>query len=563
MNEKPNSTTLAAGAPPQLAGAARSNTSLVTRALEAVAFVLLFVGLEWLSFLHEQDGYSVTPWNPGLGIAFAMIIYRGVPFVAVFFAGVLAAELTVAQSSLPWRALLAVSMTAVVSYSVMGLAARRRLKLDAPLEGSRDVTVIVIAGVIGAALDAAFLTGVLSMVGGFKQVLEAMLALVVGDLIGIAVFAPLVLRLLQYRMRPLPRPQPKTLAEIVLYVAMIVIALFIALRPAEGWPRDMFYLLFLPVVIASVRFGVDGACASLALVQLGLVTMLHLHGFDLRHFTDYQVMMLVLTLAGLILGGLSSERQAAEAGARRAAQRVAELQAEAARADRFNIVSGMSAALAHEISQPMTAARALARAIEALLRRSDADVERAAANAGKLVEQIDNAGAIVSRMREFLRRGEPHISTVDLGTLLRDSITLARPLAASRQIEISLKLTTDAPPIHVDSIQMQQVIMNLVLNSIEAIAEAQSGEGRIELAAARTEGAIEFAVTDNGIGVPEARAESIFEPLNTSRASGTGLGLPICRSIIEAHGGRIWLHASRPGRTEFRFTIPIEHRHYA
>jgi two-component system sensor kinase FixL len=269
-------------------------------------------------------------------------------------------------------------------------------------------------------------------------------------------------------------------------------------------------------------------------------------------------MMFVLTLTGLIVGGLSSERQAAEAGARRAARRIAELQAEATRVARFNIMSGMSAALAHEINQPFTAARALARAIEEILRRPAADTDRAAANAARLVTHIDTAGAIISRMREFLRRGEPHMSTVELEKLIEDSIALVRPLALSRQIRLTVELPSPAPILHADPIQVQQVIMNLVLNAIESIAESGAVDGRVRVHASCMETEVEIGVVDNGIGIPVARTEHLFEPLNTTRPGGMGLGLSISRSIVEAHGGRIWLHTGSPGLTEFRFTLPFD-----
>jgi signal transduction histidine kinase len=526
--------------------------------LEAAAFVALFVGLEWLSFLHEQDGYSVTPWNPGLGIAFAMIIYRGPLYGLLLFLGVLLIEVFVVHSTPPWPILISIGITVAASYSLAAIAARRWLRLDSPLEGASEVIVIVIAGVLGAAVDAVTLSALLYAVSGYEQLLQSMLPLFVGDVIGIAVFSPLALRLMRYRSQPPAAPRLREVGEAMAYLAVTALALVIALYPAEGWPRDMFYLLFLPIGVASIRFGVDGACASLAAAQLGLITILHFHGFDVGRFTEYQVMMFVLTLTGLIVGGLSSERQAAEAGRRRAARRIAELQAEATRVARFNIMSGMSAALAHEINQPFTAARALARAIEELLRRPGADTDRAAANAASLVTHIDTAGAIINRMRAFLRRGEPHISTVELEKLIEDSIALVRPLALSRQIQLTVQVPSPAPLVYADPIQVQQVLMNLVLNAIESIAESGAPDARVGLRVNCTATEVEIAVLDNGIGIPRERTENLFEPLNTTRPGGMGLGLSISKSIVEAHGGRIWLHSGAPGLTEFRFTLPLE-----
>lgn len=531
--------------------------ALLREALAAVAFVALFVGLEWLSFLHEQGGRSVTPWNPGLGVAFAMVIYRGVPYAALLLVGVLLTELLVVHSPFPWPVALGLSVAVALSYSVAGMAVRRWLSIDTPLDAA-GLVAMVVAGGIAAALDAVTALILIYAHNAFEQYSNVLLPLFIGDLIGIAVFAPLTLRLIQYHLRPPPLPEARAVGEPLGYVALIILALVVALYPAEGWPRDMFYLLFLPVGVASIRFGVDGACASLAVAQIVLVAILHLHRFDVNQFTDYQVTMLVLTLTGLIVGGLASARQAAEEATRRASARIAELQAEATRTARFNIMSSMSAALAHEINQPFTAARALARAIEELLRRPEPDANRARTNAASLVGHIDTAGAIINRMRAFLRRGEPHVSTVALERLVDDSMALVRPLAASRRIELQVDLPAQPQTLHVDSVQLQQVIMNLVLNAIEAVAESSARDGRVSLRVERLEREIQFAVSDNGAGIPSERAGNLFEPLNTTRPGGMGLGLSICKSIVEAHGGRIWLHTGVAGLTEFRFTLPTE-----
>ena len=137
-------------------------------------------------------------------------------------------------------------------------------------------------------------------------------------------------------------------------------------------PNDykFFSLLFLPVVVAAVRHGIDGSCLALAATQLGLVALLHQYGYDAAAFTEFQIVMLVLTMTGLLVGVVVSERRAGRlrgAPGRGAPQAK---QAEASHAARFNLVSGMASALAHEINQPMTAARALARSAQQILRHA-------------------------------------------------------------------------------------------------------------------------------------------------------------------------------------------------
>jgi C4-dicarboxylate-specific signal transduction histidine kinase len=234
------------------------------------------------------------------------------------------------------------------------------------------------------------------------------------------------------------------------------------------------------------------------------------------------------------------------------------MQAEAARAARLNMVSGMASALAHEINQPMTAARALARSAQQILRSPGADIARADANLATLVTQIDHAGSVVRRMREFLRRGQPHFSTLQIKGILDEALALVRPEAAVNRASIDLDVDERLPAVFGDRIQLQQVVLNLVRNAVEAIAESRRPDGRIRLRAHLVDegAALEISVADNGAGIPPGR--SLFEPLSSSKAEGLGLGLSICASIVQAHGGRIWLHASEPGTTEFRFSLPIQ-----
>jgi C4-dicarboxylate-specific signal transduction histidine kinase len=222
------------------------------------------------------------------------------------------------------------------------------------------------------------------------------------------------------------------------------------------------------------------------------------------------------------------------------------------------MVSGMASALAHEINQPMTAARALGRSAQQLLSASPADLPRAQTNLSAMVTQIDHAGDVVRRMREFLRRGQPHFSTLDVRTVLEDALVLARPEATANNTRIDLDVTEPLPNVFGDRIQLQQVVLNLVRNGMDAIAEAHRSDGHIGVRAQVAAGAsaVEISVSDNGAGVPPGLA--LFEPLSSSKTDGIGLGLSICANIVQAHGGRIWLHSSQSGSTEFRFSLPLQ-----
>lgn len=525
----------------------------------ALLFLCVYVALEWLSFIHEYKGVPITPWNPGLGAVFALMIFGGPMFAAVLFAGVVISETLVLKTNLQWPIILGIAAIITGVYAGATLLARSRFRLDVSLVHLRDVIALLGAGLFGALLATLMLTLMLVLEPdlGWGDVFIALVPLLVGDTIGIAVVTPLVLRILH--KHPLPALTLWLVLEIALYVALIAATLWVIASAGAVSGVKFFYLLFFPIVLAALRYGLDGACVALALAQLGLVGVLQFFSADVRTFTEFQILMLVLTTTGLIVGAVVSERERSEDHAREAERRFKEKEAEATQAARFTLVSGMASALAHEINQPMTAARALARSAQELIRKPDADLARADANISNMIAQVDHAGGIVRRMRDFLRRGHPRVSTVDVRTVLDDALMLANADAAARGIRLSLARGSNLPPVFGDRVQLQQVVLNLVRNSIDAIS-ATKREGAITVGARQLSAPdrVEFSVLDSGPGIDEETAERLFEPLMTSKHEGLGLGLPICASIVEAHGGKVWLQSREPGATEFRFTIPLE-----
>jgi len=383
--------------------------------------------------------------------------------------------------------------------------------------------------------------------------------LLIGDTIGIAVVTPLLLRFSvreRFEARRLLSPAP----EIVLYLLLIGIALWLIIGSEEANGFRLFYLLFVPVVIAGVRHGLDGACFSLAVTQFSLIGILHLSGYDAAKFTEFQTLLLVLTVTGLIVGVVVSERRNSDRIAADAKARLAERQAEAAQVARVNLVSGMASALAHEINQPMTAARALGRSAQLLLRTSGSDLSRADNNLTTMLTHIDHAGEILRRMRNFIRRGHPQISTIRTRDLLEDAMTLAQAEASARGVRVDLDASADLPDLHGDRVQLEQVVLNLVHNAVDSIAVARQSDGHVHVMAHRCAAPprVEISVLDNGPGIDGELADRLFDPLTTTKQDGLGLGLSICASIVEAHGGRVWLQSGKPGATEFRFSVPLD-----
>lgn len=536
----------------------------VTRAALGALLVIVFVLMEWLSSIHEFMSVPITPWNPGLGVVFAFMLLRGPLYGLVLFAGMIAAELIVVRTELQWPVIAAIAAIISLVYGTAAIVLRLTLRLDAGLYHLRDLFVLLAGGVIAAFATSALVALLLLLDHRIEvgNVLTAATPLLLGDVIGIAVMTPLTLRLamrMQGRASLSGYSRPLAI-EVAIYAALSCIALYVIVGGQSGSGLRYFYLLFVPVVLAGVRHGFDGACAALAVAQFALVGLMHWFGYDAVAFTEMQTLMLVLTGTGLIVGAVVSERQNADRLMRVAEERLREKEMEAGRAARFTLVSGMATALAHEINQPMTAARALARSAQHIIDGSAPDLPRASGNIANAIAQIDHASGVMRRMREFLRRGRPHVSSFEIRSMFEDVLTLAHPDAAARGIAVTCESVDGLPMVHGDRIQIEQVILNLFRNAAEAISGADRKDGAIRLSAALLEAPprIEIAVRDNGPGIAPHLADAMFEPMTTSKHEGLGLGLSISQSIVESHGGRLWLQSGEPGATEFRFSLPLE-----
>ncbi len=316
-------------------------------AFSAGALLVAYVGLEWVSFIHEYKGVPVTPWNPGLGVAFAILVLRGARYGLVLFTGVVIAELFVLRTDLPWPVIVGMAALMAATFATSAAVARRHLRLDVDLRHVRDILVLLAAGAAAAATSATLLSVLLLIAGELTtgDLVQASIPLFVGDVIGIAVVTPLLLRMSVRWPDIAPRAVLSLLPELMLFLVVIGLTLWIAVGAGNPNDHKRLTALFLPVLAAALRHGIDGSCVTLAATQLGLLVLLHQYGYDAATFTEFQVVMLVLTTSGLLVGVVVSERERADLAARQAEQRLKEMQAQAGRAARINLVSGMASAL--------------------------------------------------------------------------------------------------------------------------------------------------------------------------------------------------------------------------
>lgn len=236
--------------------------------------------------------------------------------------------------------------------------------------------------------------------------------------------------------------------------------------------------------------------------------------------------------------------------------RLKELQSEVTHMSRFTALGEMASTLAHEINQPLTAISNYLRGCQRLLDRVESDNSAMLRDAiGKAADQALRAGQIIRRLREFVARGESDRRIESLPKLIEDASTLALIGAKENGVDVSFRLDPAVDLVLADRIQIQQVLVNLIRNAIEIMAETP-GRRRLEIAAvADREDLVQISVSDTGLGIAPEIAKQLFQPFVTTKRKGMGLGLSICRTIIEAHGGKIWVEPNPEGGTIFHFTL--------
>ncbi len=239
-------------------------------------------------------------------------------------------------------------------------------------------------------------------------------------------------------------------------------------------------------------------------------------------------------------------------------QRLQELQSELLRASRLSAMGQMASALAHELNQPLTAVINYVQACRRMLGSGDGGRERLLETMDKAVSQANRAGQIIHHMRQFMQKGETEREVESINTLIEEASALALVGAKEKGVLVRMELSPDLPPVLVDRIQIQQVVLNLIRNSIEALAGSIRRELTIRTYAANGR-MVEVDVADTGPGLDEAVAKQLFQPFITTKPKGMGLGLSISRSIIDAHGGRLWATpgAGAGAGVSFRFTLPV------
>lgn len=508
-----------------------------------IVFVGLYLVIERVSFIHPWAVTGITAWSPQIAVVFALLLVRGLRGAPAVFLAMLSSELLLRAAPAAVSVALLCAVLAALGYAAAGFALAYQLSARARIRSLQDFAWMLGIVSVAPAVVGALYVGIHAFFGLIEWGAYplALLRYWIGHVVGILTLLPLALALID-------RGGRRKLAQILgrwetllqLGMAAGVLSLVYVFMPAHD--VKYFFLLFLPLVWIAARHGFIGAAMAVACIQLGLIVLVQATDTGASTLLELQARMLGLAATGLLLGVVVDERERAQERLRQSL--------------RLAAAGEMAAALAHEVNQPLTALVTYGRACQHMLAESPTDLARVEQTLGKLTEQAQRVGAIVKRLRDFLRSGTMNLERRAPGEFLSAMLGSFADAAARDGITIELRVEPDLPRPMFDPIEMEIVLRNLLSNAMESIRE--SGARRREIVVeAKGQGrtGVVISVIDSGPGIPADVRDRLFMPFSTSKSHGMGLGLAISRAIVTAHGGRLWAASTPYG--SFHLSLPI------
>jgi len=339
------------------------------------------------------------------------------------------------------------------------------------------------------------------------------------------------------------------------------------LQPLFPYP---FLFLFLVAVMISAWFsgtvaGLFAVLVSTVLVDYFFVPPAH----SFRISTTAEGYFAAFIACALVASWVSSLKKKSEDALKdaldrleiRVSERTAELmktQADLAHLSQVLSMGELTASIAHEINQPLTAVVTHGHACVEWLSANPPNLEKTRQTINRIIEDGSRAGAILGRVRSLFKKEAPEKSWVDIGDVIHEMTLFLREEAIRRRVSIRTDIVPGLPRVKADRVQLQQVVLNLMTNAMDALSDASENSRKLMVAARADRAAVYVRVEDSGVGIGADFKDKIFNPFFTTKPHGVGLGLAISRSIIDAHEGRIWADSCPGGGTTFQFTLPLQ-----
>lgn len=499
----------------------------------AGGYIVLYLLLDWGSSFHALPGVGITPWNPPPGLSLVLLLLFGLRFAPLLFVAALVAEVLVRGIPAPLPGLIS-CVAPTIGYTFSAWLLRRKFNFDPELKTLRDLLLLMFVAaaatpLVAIAAVAPYLPT--SLIDG-QDFWVAVFRYALGDFVGIMVTTPLILRL--RHSDPKVFATPEAFAQALITVLFLWVLFGLELEQEIDEFR-YFYLLFLPLIWIALRQGLSGAALGCLVIQIGVVAATVLNEEDVPKAVDLQLLMLSLAVSGLITGAIVDERRAEELARRRLSDQLAHLA-------RLSLSGEIASGLAHELNQPLAALVNYLRASITMLNRAETKPPpEATETLVKAESQALRAGEALRRLRDFLRRGEVKLSTLEARAVVANAVAIIAPYARNHDVAFHMHESLDGRHLIADRIQLTQILLNLFANAVEAIGHSGIPGGWVTVSALPDrEGMVEIVVTDSGPGIGPEHVDRVFDSFFTTKSEGMGLGLAICQTLIQAQGGRLW-----------------------
>jgi signal transduction histidine kinase len=513
--------------------------------LLVLGYLVLYLLLDWASYVEPVRHTGVTAWNPNTGLALALLLARGERWAPLVALGCFLGDFLIDDAPAPWRTTILTSLYLTAVYTAAAWTLRRHgfsQRIETPAAAAW------FAGSIAAAtgIAAAGYVYILMRAGQLEpgETSGSIGRYWIGEFNGIIALTPVLLLRPQFAaVRERIHRKPR---EFILQCFGVAAGVGLSFALAAARDVRMFYPLFLPVTLIAMRYGVAGAMISVSLVQAAIVAALELTPGSIPLF-DVQFPLLALGITALFLGALVTQRA-------RVLSQMLEQDAALHRATRFAAAGQLAAALAHEINQPMTALLSYLRAATLLAEASAPPDERLGTTLQKADAEAIRAVMVLRRLRDFYRGEGVHLEDLDGGAVCERVANVVRDRARRSGVTLQVSSASRLPTVRGDRAQLEIVVHNLLTNALDAFDAMQGSHERprcIEVTTYAQARDVLISVEDSGPGIPASVAGRLFEPLVTSRASGMGLGLSLSRSMLRTQGGDLWVEAGRLGGTRF------------
>jgi two-component system, LuxR family, sensor kinase FixL len=517
-------------------------------------FTAAYLGLEWLTRVHELEGLGITLWNPVKALSLGLLLLKGVVYAPVLFLAALLVDLLIYGAAKSVASTVATSAVVALGYAALAAGLTRCLSFAVGRSDLRNVIALLVTVPAGTFVIACLYCGFLVLFGDLpaRQYWEAVPHLWVGDTVGIIIILPVAMAA-SGSVQRLGETRPAVLLiDSGAFLAGVLTALWLIFSFERANEYHFFYLLFLPVSWIAMRTGFVGAAAGVCVVHLLLLAFISWGGYPATAstFMGYQLLVLALAFTGLLLGAVVDER-------RRSDELLREQHAEVVRMTRHATAGAMGVSLAHQISQPLSNVAMYLHVGRQLLADKPAEPAPIAASLEKATGQLRQAKDILERLRDFVSRGTLRPAPTDLGALARKVVALAEDDARAHGVSVRLEAAS-VPPVTVDALQLEQSLINVINNAIDAAAEVNRSPGSVTVRLVAIDKGVRIEIEDNGPGVSEVVAKHLFDPFVTTKPDGMGLGLALSRELIGAHGGTIDWERIRPdGGARFTIELPL------